>query len=693
MEKALRQSTLETLGLGTVLGIFKRGALPVETAELVDRVFGPEADRGCMVISGANGIVGAGKTMQFATRLEPYGITIAALDFPGSPAGISKQYAGLASGFGKEQAARIMNNVVQFTYDGRSLPRQLAALKPRFLLEAVPEIVAVKKAHYQTFRESFEGIEIRSVTSGFPGHELGVGIAHPAFPHESNKVWEIVEPVPSAVTQLLWSLGMIPARVSDDWSFVLDVIFCGAMQAACRYSEVSNMPGWKVDKYVRQMLGPNPFRAHDAIGTKGASFLTWSCLDHLEKQYGPLFKPAAGLVDRKDSGLSWYPMNHLRPMVNWSLDAAGQEQLEAYILGPLFQMTSLMLHEKRAQLTQLNRIGELCAQFKNGVIAMARKLGTDRVLAVVEAYHKLEPESAGSPWHPEEYAGMDRPEWQQLYVNAEHDGKVGVITFSCESYGGDVDAELNRAVDWLKGQGIARVILSGDFHFSTQLAGAELAEFFPALDSPEAGAELATRWSRTARRLNDEFAVSVGFVHGKRCLGAFFELFQHCHYLVAVDSAELGLPEVSLPAVPVMEGCHWLFRKAAPEAWPQVLALLLEGRPVKARDAVGWLADFAGPLGEAIQACWSIANGESGLARRTVDGGALAGLPDAVPGLPAGNAKVEAGRRAILDAVRESCAAPLADALAIQAGHAGGFLAAPACKGGSIGAAFAKSAV
>ena len=30
--------------------------------------------RGSMVISGANGIVGAGKTMQFASRLQPFGI-------------------------------------------------------------------------------------------------------------------------------------------------------------------------------------------------------------------------------------------------------------------------------------------------------------------------------------------------------------------------------------------------------------------------------------------------------------------------------------------------------------------------------------------------------------------------------------------------------------------------------------------
>ena len=33
-----------------------------------------------------------------------------------------------------------------------------------------------------------------------------------------------------------------------------------------RYHRASNMPFWKIDKYVRREIGANPFRAHDAIG-------------------------------------------------------------------------------------------------------------------------------------------------------------------------------------------------------------------------------------------------------------------------------------------------------------------------------------------------------------------------------------------------------------------------------------------
>ncbi len=100
MTTSMRQGTLETLGLGTVHNIFKRGRLPADAKELVDRVFGKKGKRGALVISGAEGVIGAGKCMQLASRLQPYGVPIVALDFPGAPDGIGRQYKGLVRVFG-----------------------------------------------------------------------------------------------------------------------------------------------------------------------------------------------------------------------------------------------------------------------------------------------------------------------------------------------------------------------------------------------------------------------------------------------------------------------------------------------------------------------------------------------------------------------------------------------------------------
>jgi enoyl-CoA hydratase/carnithine racemase len=689
----MRPSTLETLGLGTVFDILRRQRLPVQVKDVVDEVFGPTSDRGSLVISGANGIVGAGKTMQLGSRLEPYGVPIVALDFPGVPDGIGKQYAGLVRAFGKERAAGIMGNTVRLNYDGTHLPSQLADLKPRFLLEAIPEILEIKRAHYEVFRATFPQIEIRSVTSGFPQSALGVGIAHPAFPHEINKVYEIVEPAPSAVSHLLWALGLMPIPVSDHWSFVLDVLFCGLTLSALRFSEATNMPFWKTDKYVRKQMGPNPFRAHDAIGAAGANFLTWSCLHHLSEHYGEVFKPTAVLEAYKDSGQSWYPPNHFRPLVNWSMESDDMAEFNAWILGPMFQMTSLMLHESRSHLAQMNAIGELCAQFSRGILAVARAHGADSTIKTVEAYHGLHPEAAKTGWYPAVFEQIESPEWQQLYVNAEHDGGVGVISISRESYNSDVDAELNRAIDWLVSENIGRVIVTGDFHLATQMTGADTRDFFPALTDADSGVAIALKWSETARRLHREFKTSVGLVNGKRCLGGFLELLMHCHHLIADENADLGMPEVTLPVVPGMEGCHWPFRKTRAEHWPKLLELLLTGRSVKARDAVGWLLDYAGPLEESMQVAWETASGTGpGLVKRDVEEGRLDGVVDAVSALKdSTSATREAGGRAILENVRDSCAATLAEALEMQAKHSGGFMTSRECLRGVIGTLYKKT--
>lgn len=689
MRKSMRQSTLETLGLGNTLDVFRQGKMPVSTGQLVDQVFGATGNRGALVISGVNGIVGAGKAMQLGSRLEPYGIPIVGLDFPGTTDGIARQFPGLVQTFGNAYAQRIMANISRLNYDGIHLPEKLKEFNPKFLLEAIPEILEVKKAHYKLFRDSFPGIEIRSVTSGFPSSELGVGIAHPAFPHEINKLWEIVEPQPSDITKLLWALGLMPVPVSDRWSFVLDVLFCGITLAGLRYHQASNMPYWKIDKFVRKAVGPNPFRAHDVIGARGASFLTWSCLHHLSIHYGDLFTPTQDLSERKDSGLNWYPPDHFRPIVNWKLDEEGSEAFADWILGPLFQMTGLMLKEERGHLSHINAIGEICAQFRKGILAVIRREGADKAIRRIESYRKLFPAASGTKWFPEVFRKIEDPEWQQLYVNAEHDGKTGLITIGRESYNQDVDDELNRAIDWLRAEGIRNVIVSGDFHLATQMVGADTSDFFAAMDDVAEGERIAGSWSTTARRLYLDFKVSVGFVNGKRCLGGFMELMAHCHYLVATHSVWLGMPEATLPIVPGMEGCHWMFRKAKREDWPRIMHLLLSGAPVRGKEAVGWLCDYSGTEEDALKMAWAIASGEQHIIPyRPVEEQALKPLPEMIDLPLPDNTDIEAGRKAIMDTIQAACGVTLPEALSLQSRHSAEFIASKYCKSGVIGAAY-----
>jgi enoyl-CoA hydratase/carnithine racemase len=251
---------------------------------------------------------------------------------------------------------------------------------------------------------------------------------------------------------------------------------------------------------------------------------------------------------------------------------------------------------------------------------------------------------------------------------------------------------LNRAIDWLKAEDVTNVIVTGDFHLATQMVGADTSEFFPALNDEAEGRRVAATWSATARRLYDEFNVSVGFVNGKRCLGGFLELLMHCHYLVAVEDAVLGMPEVTLPVVPGMEGCHWPFRKADPNDWPKLVRMLLGGTPVKAKDAENWLIDYAGPMHEALKMAWTLASsGDAGLTARRLDEQVLKGLPTGAGAMVSDNPATEAARKAIMQTIRDSCGVPLSEALDIQAACSAAFTATAFCRKGSIGAEYART--
>ena len=151
MSNVMRESTLQTLGLGNVIGIFQNGRTPADTAGLVDQVFGDPGNRGSLVISGANGIVGAGKAMQLGSRLEPFGVRVVGLDFPSAPDGIGGQYPGLVQAFGREGADRIMGNITRMSYDGTNLPA-VAFNRPAVFIVSFEHVAAHEYANHFTFR-------------------------------------------------------------------------------------------------------------------------------------------------------------------------------------------------------------------------------------------------------------------------------------------------------------------------------------------------------------------------------------------------------------------------------------------------------------------------------------------------------------------------------------------------------------
>ena len=323
-----------------------------------------------------------------------------------------------------------------------------------------------------------------------------MGIAHPSFPHEINKVWEIVEPAPSAVTRLLWSLGMIPMPVSDHWSFILDVLFCGITLAGLRIHRATNMPFWKIDKLVRKLVGANPFRAHDAIGSKGADFLTWSCLHHLSEEYGALFTPDAG-ADRAQGD---------RPGL-----------VSARSLSPAGRLDA---RRRRAGALPRPPARSTVPDDEPDAARATRAPGGDE--RDRRALRAVPPRRARDDAHARP-AGRDRhgrgqpsplPRGRQERLASRGDREHGRRRVAAalrqrrarrqgrRRHAGTRELQLGRRsraeprARLARWEGIRRVIVTGDFHLSTQMVGADTAEFFAALDSLDAGLAITNGWSR-----------------------------------------------------------------------------------------------------------------------------------------------------------------------------------------------------
>ena len=105
------------------------------------------------------------------------------------------------------------------------------------------------------------------------------------------------------------------------------------------------------------------------------------------------------------------------------------------------------------------------------------------------------------------------------------------------------------------------------------------------------------------------------------------------------------------------------------------------------------MVDAAAPLDEALKMVWAVASGgEHDLAQRKVAAQRLDGLPSEISDLPAPDSPAEeAARRAIMETIRSSCGATLAEALATQAKHSAEFMVSESCRKGRIGGEYSKT--
>jgi enoyl-CoA hydratase len=139
--------------------------------------------------------------------------------------------------------------------------------------------------------------------------------------------------------------------------------------------------------------------------------------------------------------------------------------------------------------------------------------------------------------------------------------------------------ELENAFESLRGDPDVRAAIitgSGDKAF---VAGADIREL--AEKNPVTGLEAALRGQSVFRKIERLGKPVVAAVNGF-ALGGGLELALSCHFRLASPNAKLGLPEVSLGAIPGYGGTQRLSRLVGRG---RALELILTGEPIDADEA------------------------------------------------------------------------------------------------------------
>ncbi|HEY0736604.1 MAG TPA: enoyl-CoA hydratase-related protein [Herpetosiphonaceae bacterium] len=171
------------------------------------------------------------------------------------------------------------------------------------------------------------------------------------------------------------------------------------------------------------------------------------------------------------------------------------------------------------------------------------------------------------------------------HILLERDGAVAIVMLNrpkqLNALSQAVLREVDAALDELAADDAVRAIIltgSGDRAFA---AGADIGEL-SALESATQGRALATRSHQLGRKMADLDKPIIAAINGF-ALGGGLELALACDFRLASDTAQVGLPEVTLGIIPGWGGTQRLPRLVGPG---MAKLLMMSGERIDAAEAL-----------------------------------------------------------------------------------------------------------
>ena len=456
------------------------------------------------------------------------------------------------------------------------------------VIEAVFEEEAVKRELFQQTAPLVRPETIIATnTSSLSVGKLAEGLPNPArfaglhffYPAAINRLLEVIggpstDPeVLSDLERFGYRLRKVPVRVRDSPGFAVNRFFVPYLNESTRVAEegVANLA--TIEEVGRELFGTTlgPFELMNVTGIP----IAYHSMGSLEKGFGPAYAPSKLLTDQFHSGKPW----------DWkssSVDLARKEAVRERLLGLTFGISTRIVEEDVASPEAIDRAAVVGLRWARGPFALLNATGLRAAVGLVESYAQRW--ATGFPVSQELLRRAERGEnsWPLRLVRTERKGAVVWVLLDrpevLNSLNSDILHQLDTTFHALASDPTVRVVVLAGAS-PVFAAGADIAEM--AKKDVADGRAFGFDGQATCKRIEEFPHPVIALVEGF-ALGGGLELALACDFLIAADTAQLGLPEVTVGIHPGFGGASRLTRLIGRAATKM---LVYTGVPISAAEA------------------------------------------------------------------------------------------------------------
>jgi enoyl-CoA hydratase/3-hydroxyacyl-CoA dehydrogenase len=517
-----------------------------------------------------------------------------------------------------EKAAAVAENIVYTTdYD--------QVKNCSLVIEAATEDIPLKQKIFDMVEKIVsEETIITSNTSSIPADRLFLKMKKPertTVTHFFAPAWrslpvEVIswEAVSREVLDyLFWffaATGKAPIITDNAICFILDRIFDNWCNESAYL--LDSATAGQIDKVAEEFVFAGPFFVLNMANGNPIIIETNS----LQMEEGAHYEPASilGSVDR------WLTP---RPGSPVDVDAEIKNTVRDRLLGILFSQSFDIIDRGIGTKEDLNFGCQVALGFKKGPLDLMRDLGEEEVNRVMERFQQ---ERKGFPIARQP---LDTYQDFNRYILIDELEGIKIITIRRPQAMNALNDELTDEIlgvleKFADDPAVKGFVITG-YGTAAFSAGADIGRFPSMLGDPEASAQYARDCAKVQIFMDRMDKPVVAALNGL-AMGGGLEVAIRCHSIVAMKTAILQFPEITLGILPGIGGCVVPYRK-----WPRGAGLFNEmicfGKPLSAKDAagIGMVAALAGDHPSLIQAAISEVNRLQGM---------VAGIPEGKVKIP-----------------------------------------------------------